>query len=319
MKKTIWSALDHQVWRTHSAWPQFHRLLVALSGGVDSVVALSVLRRLSGVARFQVTACHVHHGPGPSESWRNEALSHCRQLCEQLQVQFVSRGPSVTSLKTEADMRSFRYAELLRVCAEQNCDYLVTAHHADDLLETRMLRLLRGTGPEGLEAMREFDHHRKIWRPLLGVSHWQVLEYAHENQLKFINDPSNLSLDPMRNWLRHEIFPLLEARQSGIVDNLGRSLQLLVESLATSERYELFRFEDGALGYEVFLYRNLSSREQRQVLAKMLLELGIRDYSLGQIKEVQKRLDNPQKINNFNLKNALWNIDAKHVRVKLKV
>ncbi len=316
MKKTIWSGLDHKIWKNRSSWPQFKRLLIGFSGGLDSTVVLSVLHRLSMAGQFEIIAAYIHHGPGTQETWRNEALMHCQSFCEQNSIKYVQGGPSVEPLLTEADLREFRYSELRRLKLELDCDFIITAHHADDLLETRMLRLLRGTGPVGLEALVEFE--ADLWRPLLQVSKKRIQQYVNENQLKFIEDPSNLSLDPLRNWLRNDLFPRIERRQVGLVNNLGRSLQLLVEALGEGLPMEIKDLGEGNLALERSSYLALSLVEQRRMLARVLFQLGLKNYSQGQVEEWQKRLDNPQKVHSFKLGLVLCSIDAKQVRVRVE-
>lgn len=314
MEKQVWSGLDHKIWKDRSSWSRFKRVLIALSGGVDSVVLLSVFQRLSKASPFEIIAAHVHHGPGEQESWRSAAQENCKRLCQSLGIKMVSGGPSPVELKSEEALRDFRYQELRRLRAEYQCDFILTAHHADDLLETRFLRIMRGTGPLGLEALSTFDE--ELWRPLLKVSKEEVLHYASENQLKFVEDPSNKSIDPMRNWLRHELFPMMEARQQGVMQNMARSFQLLVEFLDSEvDHIDLIGSERVGVEFERDLYLSLSDQDQRKILVKSFLRLGLRNYSHGQILEIQKRLDNYQSVHTFRLGSALWSVDAKQIHV----
>lgn len=312
-EKTHWSPLDHKIWNQQSTWPRFKKILIAISGGVDSLVLLSIFKRLASIGSFEIIAASVHHGPGSSEKWRFEARQFCQNFCQNLGVSLCHGGPSPIELSSENEFRDYRYLELRRIKLELSCDLILTAHHSDDLFETRFLRLLRGTGPQGLDGLKSIEG--ELWRPLLEISKMEILKYAKDNQIKYIEDPSNKCIDPMRNWLRQELFPQIEGRQSGLLQNLNRSLQLLVESLQNPIQIEIQRNNDGILGIERSLYLTLNESDQRRVLAKLLYELGIKDYSLGQIKEIQKRLDNLQKVHSFILGTVLWKIDARQILV----
>lgn len=314
MEKKLWSGLDHKIWQSRASWPRFKRILVALSGGMDSVVLLSVYQRLSKASPFEIVAAYVHHGPGEQEVWRSKAQEHCQNLCQNSGIPMVTGGPSSVELKSEEALRDFRYRELRRLKAEHRCDFILTAHHAEDLLETRFLRIMRGTGPLGLEALSAFDED--LWRPFLKVSKEEIRQYVSENQLKFVDDPSNSSIDPLRNWLRYELFPIMEARQPGVVQNMSRSFQLLVEFLDSEvDNIDLTGSEMSGVEFERDLYLSLSDQDQRKILVKSFLKLGLRDYSHGQILEIQKRLDNPQKVHTFRLVSTLWSVDAKQIHV----
>jgi len=314
MEKRIWSGLDHKIWRDRSSWPRFKRVLVALSGGVDSVVLLSIFQRLTKASPFEVLAVNIHHGPGELELWRSETQEFCKQFCQNLGIKMIPSESSIQELNSEEALRDFRYQELRRIKEELQCDFILTAHHADDLLETRFMRIMRGTGPLGLEALSKIDGD--LWRPLLEVSKHEILQYASENQLKFVEDPSNKSIDPMRNWLRHELFPMMEVRQAGVLQNMARSFQLLVEFLDSEvENIDLIGSGFKGVEFERNLYLSLSDQDQRKILVKSLLRLELRNYSHGQILEIQKRLDNSQNIHNFRLGSTLWTIDAKRIHV----
>lgn len=344
MKKTKWSSLDHKIWRSRDHWPSPKRILVAFSGGKDSTALLSVLRRLSQAGGFDVLAAHIHHGSGKNEGWRDQAQSHCRVFCRDHDVELLeglnsfkenlSKHPEGAAdsggirpkpkpeakptdglgLRSEAQLRAYRYQELRRLSQEQGCDWIVTAHHADDLLETRMLRLLRGTGPQGLKAMTEVEEG--VWRPFLSVTRREIDQYVTENHLPFIEDPSNESLDPTRNWLRHEILPALEARQTGFVTNLGRSLHLLVEALQGGPLdLSIESAPEGGLQVCRWTFESLSGHDKGRALALILRRLGLENYSSGQIQEIRKQLDSERKVHMFTFAACLWTIDARRIKV----
>jgi tRNA(Ile)-lysidine synthase len=314
MKKSVWAGLDHKIWKQRDTWPPFARILIALSGGIDSVALCSVFRRLSLAGDFEVIVANVHHGLGKYEEWRTRAQEHCRQFCLEQGLPFIAVAGCKAELASEDELRSFRYSELRRIQKEQKCDLILTAHHADDLLETRLLRLMRGTGPEGLEAIRDLDN--ALWRPFLRISRAEIAEYMKQTQLKAIEDPSNMSLDPMRNWLRQDLLPHIEARQLGLVHTLSRSLQLIVEAIAHHQLPPLnIEQSGGTFCLERGFFFSQTPSEQRTIIAKLLVKLGVKNYSHGQIAEIHRRLDNSQKVHNFRLGSMQWRVDAKQVCV----
>lgn len=314
MKPIRWHPLEHKLWKNRQRWPKFNNVLLALSGGVDSVVTLSVIHRLSHVGKFNLIAAHIHHGRHENSEFRDEASRLCDRLCKELNIPFHFVMADHHGLSSEESLRDFRYQHLRRLRTELQCDFIITAHHEDDLLETRMIRLLRGTGLSGLTAIKEIDGD--LWRPMLTISKREISEYAESNQLTYLNDPTNESSDPLRNWVRNGLLPFIEARQVSFRGSLSRSLQSIAEAGDTSIQCQIWAKND-ELCIERQQYLFLSNFEQKNLVVQLLRKLNIHDYSHGQIEEIHKRLDNPQKEHSFGLGRALWKIDARHVYVGL--
>jgi tRNA(Ile)-lysidine synthase len=206
------------------------RLLVGLSGGVDSVVLLDILGRLARKLRFRFAALHVNHQLSPNAGrWE----SFCRRLCRARGIPFqsvkvgVRRGDSL-----EAAARAARYAAFAR----QDCEYVVLAHHRDDQVETLLLQLLRGAGVKGLSAMpllRIQDQDRdlmRIIRPLLDVTREEILEYARDRGLEWVEDESNQDMYFLRNFVRHEVLPVIARRFPAYRATLARAARHLAEA-----------------------------------------------------------------------------------------
>ena len=207
---------------------QGRRLLVGLSGGLDSTVLLHALAQRRGDFP-SLRAIHVHHGLLPeAESWSE----HCQGLCAELAVELSLHRVQVNrdgGQGLEAAAREARHAAFAAELREG--ESLVLAHHRDDQAETVLLRLLRGSGSGGLAAMRSerFIGANALLRPLLGLDRESLLEYALGHGLAWCEDPSNADTGPDRNFLRHRVLPLLSERwpQAGIA--LARSATLLDE------------------------------------------------------------------------------------------
>lgn len=186
------------------------RLLVGLSGGVDSVVLLHLLKQLSPLRGFTLAAAHLDHAIRPESA--EDALV-VEGLCRNWDVPLTTERCDVLSLakagklSIEMAAREARREFLRRTAAEQDMDFIVLAHHRDDQAETFLLRLLRGTGFSGLAGM--LPCHGQWLRPLLHISREQVLKYARQQNLEWREDSSNLDSRYLRNKIRHHLLPQL--------------------------------------------------------------------------------------------------------------
>ncbi|WP_428313185.1 tRNA lysidine(34) synthetase TilS [Hydrocarboniphaga sp.] len=206
-------------------------VLVAYSGGLDSVVMLHLLGRLrdSGSIR-SLRALHVHHGlQAVADDW----VRHCAAQCERhgidlqvLRVQIDGADPA----GPEGAARRERYAALSGAMGEG--EVLATAHQLDDQAETFLMRALRGSGQRGLAAMRGLQTFGPgwLWRPLLGRSRAELEAYARAHELQWIDDPHNTDPRYERSWLRQQLTPLMRRRWPAATLNLARSAALSAEA-----------------------------------------------------------------------------------------
>lgn len=309
-----WSPLVHQIYRLLKAHKiEKGRGYVAVSGGGDSLALLWVLSQLRGALNLDLQVLHVHHGPGTHQRARTKAQDLVRERAAELEIPFQAFY-SEKELKSEAEFRKFRQAAL-RSAVEggPRPAWIFTAHHLQDLLETRLIRLIRGTGLQGLKAIHV---KRGVWvRPFLEVSQGEILKSLEDWGVTPWRDPSNEDQNPLRNWIRHSWLPELEKKRSGGVKSLGRSLAQIVEQIAKdSEGRGPVWLGPHTLSRGFF--HTLGASEKQQVLAECLYRLQGLNYSSGQIKEIQKRLDNPKKEHTFRMKNSLWVINAEQISVR---
>ncbi len=206
-------------------------ICVALSGGSDSMVLLQVLAEVRAHnPHVQLRALHVDHQLHPQSG---EWAMHCLRSAGQLQVPCDVLKVAVTEIAdfgVEASARKARYAAFKN--ALRSGELLVTAHHADDQLETILLALMRGSGVDGLAAMPACVRFGAGWhaRPLLGFTHESLHDWAVARQLQYIDDPSNTDTHFDRNFLRSEIVPLLKTRWPAIARTASRSASHLAEA-----------------------------------------------------------------------------------------
>lgn len=206
-----------------SDYPRPGRYWIAFSGGLDSTVLLHALSSVRSQLPAPLSALHANHG---LQDKAGQWAAHCRRVCARLTIPLteielnlvVPPGESV-----EATARSARYRAFAKqVAADQ---MLLTAHHADDQVETFLLQWLRGAGVHGLAAMPECRTWQQGWlaRPLLPYSRDELQAFAEAAGLNWMEDESNTELRFDRNYLRHEIIPLLRDRWPGLVMTSARS------------------------------------------------------------------------------------------------
>lgn len=184
-----------------------NRLLVAISGGPDSVATLHALRRIRRHCRFEMAAAHLNHGLRGPESDRDERF--VRELCGGLDIQLVvERACGLKPVNLEERARELRYEFLSRTADALKAQFIVLGHHQDDQAETVLLRLLRGTGIAGLAAMAEMGPGR-LMRPLLSLDRAAILTYLAAIGANYVVDSSNLQTGPLRNRVRAGLLPQL--------------------------------------------------------------------------------------------------------------
>ena len=195
------------------------RIVLAVSGGIDSMVLLDLCSRVFRDHPDKMVIAHINHSLRGEESDGDEGL--VRKLAAQLKLPFESRTVDVRARMKSANCsmemaaRELRHQALAEIARNVGAKWIATAHHADDQAELVLLRLLRGTGLDGLGGMGEidvapYDPALQIIRPLLGVTRSEIVAWAARRELAFREDTSNASTDPLRNRVRHQLLPLLE-------------------------------------------------------------------------------------------------------------
>ena len=254
------------------------RYVVAFSGGLDSTVLLHALAGAHDVNGTAVLAVHVDHRlHSESATWSRQ----CESFANSLGVHFMSKSVNVAANSgrgTEAAAREARYSALRSVV--QAGDWLLSAHHRDDQAETLLLNLMRGSGPAGLAGIAAVRPFAEAWlvRPLLSISRSDLQNYARVQDLTWIDDPSNQDQQFDRNYLRHEVMPLLEDRWPGATDRIRRSATLageasqLLDQLADAD-YRCLGERPDRLALAGL--RKLPAERQRNLLRYVVRELGL--------------------------------------------
>ncbi len=263
-------------------------LWIAYSGGLDSHVLLHALAQSRSHLKLQ--AIHIHHGlHAQADYW----AKHCQEICKVLEIPCEVRHVNVHIApgdSLEANARVARY-DAITQCLAQN-DIVLTAQHADDQAETLLLQLLRGAGIAGLAAMPSESNlgKGKLVRPLLVYTRAELQEYAVKNDLHWIEDSSNADTRFDRNFLRHDIMPILQHRWSSINHILCRAARHqaeadeLVQILAANDLQTC----EGNSPEQLYLSSllQLSQARQRNVLRFWIKNLSLPIPSTVQLKHI---------------------------------
>lgn len=210
--------------------PAQARLVLGLSGGLDSAVLLHVLLALRDQHPFALRAVHVHHGLSPdADDWAD----FCARLCASNSVELNIHRVRIAR-DDAAGIEAAARRERQRIFAALDADFLLTAHQQNDQGETLLLQLLRGAGPKGLAAMADLQG-RPGWRaaqlrPLLGVTRAGLQDYAQSHGLTWVDDESNRDTRYRRNALRQQVMPLLAAHFPGSSATLARAAALQADA-----------------------------------------------------------------------------------------
>lgn len=270
---------------------QGSRLLLALSGGLDSMVLLELLAALREPFGFMLEAAHVHHGLNPAaDDW----LERCAARALALGVGFhglrveVPRGDPQG---LEAAARRMRHAALASI----SCDWRLYAHHQDDQAETLLFRLLRGSGVSGAAAMRPIlPGSPGVLRPLLDCSRSEILAWAQHHGLDWVEDDSNYDTRFARNYLRHELMPRLCSRWPAAGRSLARAAAHFAEADELLGELACIDLQHCALPQGQGLSRGalcrLTSSRLRNLLRYWLHEQQVLPPSAQRLDEIAQRL-----------------------------
>jgi len=199
------------------------KILLAVSGGIDSMVMLQLFQS----STFHISVAHANFQLRGNESDGDEQF--VKDYCAQHAIQFFSERFSTTqyasenSLSTQMAARELRYSWFEQLLHENHFDFVATAHHLNDSIETSLLSFARGSSIEGFDGIAV--KYGKIIRPLLFATRDQITHYAHQNKIVWREDSSNASDDYQRNFIRHKVVPLLQELNSSLENSFKDSIE----------------------------------------------------------------------------------------------
>lgn len=253
--------------------------VVAVSGGVDSVVLLDLVRQINGAA---LIVAHVDHGIRGAESQKDAEFVH--SLAEKYGLSYESIELHLGPSASEAEARKKRYQFLESVREKHQAAAILTAHHQDDVIETAIINLLRGTHNRGLSALK---NQPTIRRPLLDFSKQEILVYANEHKLNWCEDHTNQDTTYLRNFVRHTIVePMSSAQRQKWLDIITQSndINVEIEMNLLDLSGEHYRPDKNTVYIERAWYIMLPSALRKEILARAIRQSsGEGKYSTPQL------------------------------------
>jgi len=198
---------------SHNLLKESDKVIIALSGGPDSVFALYFFNKFKRRFKVEIAAVHLNHKLRGKDSERDEKF--CKDICEKLKIEFISTHVEVKKLKSESHKsieeiaRNERYKFFEYTSTQLHADKLITAHNQDDNTETVLLNLIKGTGTKGLSGIP--ISRGKIIRPLLCLSKGEILYYLKQSKIKYRKDKSNDENEYQRNIIRNKVIPIIKS------------------------------------------------------------------------------------------------------------
>ena len=257
--------------------PQEQRIIVAISGGADSVALLAAMTALG----YNCAAAHCNFHLRGEESDRD--TRHVADICDRLGVDLsikhfdIDARRRATGESVEMACRALRYEWFARLADSQQCRTVAVAHHLADNTETMLLNMMRGTGISGLTGMQ--PRNGLIIRPMLDCTRHEIESYLKERDIRFVNDSTNASNDYLRNRVRNIIIPAME----NCFPNASHAMKHTMECLSDTERFYRQALEEKRNVYmsednsTIFLLR----LAENEPMARLLLYEWIRPYGFN--------------------------------------
>jgi tRNA(Ile)-lysidine synthase len=264
---------------------------VALSGGVDSVVLLHILHNILN-AKNTLDVIHINHGISPNaDSWSK----FCQDLCISLKLKLKICNHTVSKTGGESlenNARKVRYSEFF----SHKSDVIVLAHHKTDQVETTLSQIFRGSDLHNIAAMRKLTKKQDkiFWRPFLDISKNELEEYAKRNNLRHITDESNIDNQYLRNFIRNNILPQLQAWDKNIEKKILKTNEYIQNSVALSDEIasndlEQIKTSQSEISFSKFT--NLSNHRQINLISYFILQQSLPLPSNSQIEEFIRQIN----------------------------
>ncbi len=285
------------------------KLVVAVSGGPDSVCMLDILARLCGELGIELHIAHLNHQLRDAES--DADARYVTELAKRLDIPATVESRDVNAyrkehrLSPEEAAREVRYAFLAYVAGNVGADVIAVGHTADDQVETILMHLIRGSGTRGLRGLLPEARLQSgkesfiVIRPLLEISRADTVNYCTDNKLNPREDASNASLVPLRNRIRHELLPLLKEYNPNIAESLLRNARIAGDDLAYLDaeaarlRKNIIKNQRDTIIFDRQPFSALTASMQRHLLRTAVESLlgNLKDVEAAHIEEIINVLD----------------------------
>ena len=287
------------------------KLVVAVSGGPDSVCLLHTLANLQKGLGIKLHVAHLDHQLRGAESEAD--ARYVAELAHQLDIPATIESRDVSAhqvrqrISLEEAAREVRYTFLAQVAESIGADLAAVGHTVDDHVETILMHLVRGTGARGLRGLQPLGlwqssgHHLTIIRPLLQVSREETADYCNRYQLIPRMDASNLSLSPLRNRIRQQLLPLLQSYNPQVAEAILRTARIATDELAFLDEEvarlwgEIAQKQENTILLDKEKFRQLPPALKRHLLRASIEKLlgNLKDIETRHIEEIMSALDKP--------------------------
>lgn len=295
-------------------WPEKLKLdysyTIALSGGIDSVVLLNILVNIKKIKPLIFNAIHINHNISQNS---NDWEKFCKNLCIKLNVPLFTNHYTIIksggeSLENKA--RNARYNSFKKLDSQ----VIILAHHQNDQIETMLSQIFRGSNLHNIAAMQNLSskQNKTFWRPLLNISRQEIEAYASEHDLPYINDESNFDTKYLRNFVRHDVLPILKRWDKDITRkllNVNSQLQNALELIDEVSKLDLAFTTNNSEIINLEKFKTISFSRQCNLISYFITNNNIPLPSEKMIKEftrqaIQSSWDKSPKLlltNNSNL------------------
>lgn len=260
--------------------------IVAYSGGVDSCVLADILYKIKP-SHIKLSILHVNHGLGQQDAvnWANQAKDTANKMNAEFLTTEFNMDETETGLEEKA--RDLRYSFIEKNVTNNSVVFM--GHHKNDQVETFLFRLFRGTGIKGLMAipMKREIGVGTLFRPMLTVSRKEIVEYAVKEKMNWFEDDTNIDIQFSRNFIRHNVIPLLSSRWPKLIDQISSmtkkaqdSYDLSVEIAEQDLEFISVKYKEKYEGIECSKLYSLSELRQKNVISYIFdKKLGISQES----------------------------------------
>lgn len=302
MAKSIWSldhARLHQLLKDRGLLPKSSKILIAVSGGQDSLCLARLCLDLQSKWSWEIAIAHFEHG------WEGDGglSSHIAKICHDWGVTFYLSQAKTTIRESEGEARKYRYQGLIDIATEYEFNYLLTGHTRSDRAETFIYNLMRGSGIEGLTALhwtRQINDHLTLVRPLLDFTRQETGAFCQKWQLPIWEDKYNQERKFARNRIRLDLIPYLQTEfNPNIEKHLAQTAEILKGDLdylqqETERLYQqVFNHKNNSL--KCSLLRDLSLNFQRRIVKVFLAQNLEKMPNFDQIEAVVRLIDAPNR------------------------
>ena len=265
--------------------------LLAVSGGIDSMVLLKFFQNNN--ESFQFTVAHINHNyHSDAKKMENLVNDQCDQMNNDLIIENIFlKG---VSSNIESNFRKMRYSKLEEIRKEIKADFILTAHHADDQVETILMKILNSSGLDGLQGLRKVNQN--IIRPMHNISKSEISDYASLNNVKYINDPTNSDDMFTRNFLRMNVIPELQKIKNDIhipfnnftdrIDEVHDLIAFNVQNFCNSDSYVV---RDNVIEINKSEFYNLPFLVQLRIISNLCIDVK-NSFSKTDLREIKDLL-----------------------------